>query len=97
MTVNEDTTLSGDLDVSTLGKMIIARRITPPASNPLALGGAVTVEGALVVTGATTPGTVDQIMFSNASSAPTFTSRAPWNKLILYPYLPAFTRLCHWY
>jgi hypothetical protein len=49
LTVNEDTTLSGDLDVSTLGKMIIARRITPPASNPLVLGGAVTVEGALVV------------------------------------------------
>ena len=39
LTVNEDTTLSGDLDVSTLGQMIIARRITPPASNPLVLGG----------------------------------------------------------
>ena len=49
LTVSQDTTLGGDLDVSVIGKMIIARRITPPASNPLALGGSVTVEGALVV------------------------------------------------
>jgi hypothetical protein len=49
LTVNEDTTLSGDLDVSGTGKMIIARRIAPPPFSTLALGGAVTVEGALVV------------------------------------------------
>ena len=40
-------------------------------------------------TGMTALGTVDQIMFSNAYSAPTLTSRAPGNKLILYPSLTA--------
>jgi hypothetical protein len=49
LTVNEDTTLGGDLDVTGIGKMIIARRIAPPPFSTLALGGAVTVEGALVV------------------------------------------------
>jgi hypothetical protein len=49
LTVSEDTTLSGNLDVTGIGKTITARRINPTPFNTLALGGAVTVEGALVV------------------------------------------------
>ncbi len=44
LTVSEDTTLSGDLDVSGIGKMITARKIGPPPATNLTLGGTVNVE-----------------------------------------------------
>ena len=39
LTVNEDTTLSGNLSVSGTDKMITARRINPPPTANLTLGG----------------------------------------------------------
>ena len=56
LTVNEDTTLSGNLDVSGIGKTITARKIGPPAFTSLALGGTVQVDDYLISNGGATLG-----------------------------------------
>ncbi len=53
LTVNEDTTLIGNIFASGTDKMIAARRIDPPSTASLRLGGAVIVEDYLNSAGGT--------------------------------------------